>query len=147
MADERPDKEQQGYRDQGVEGGEQKLPAGGGVGERTRARPAFRPRVDIFDSDAGLVLVADIPGAGPEDLEITLEQGQLTIRADVKEHAPEGMSELYREYEIGDWECSFTLSRDFDMEKIEADLQDGVLTVTLPKAPEPEAKRIQVKAG
>ena len=147
MAKKRAEQEQQGYQNEGVEQGEQKLPAEGGAGERTHARPAFIPRVDIFDSDAGLVLVADIPGAGPGDLDITLERGQLTIRADVKEHAPEGMSALYREYEIGDWERSFTLSRDFDMEKIEADLQDGVLTVTLPRAPEPEAKRIQVKAG
>ena len=91
--------------------------------------------------------MADMPGATPESVDIMLERRQLTIRADVEDHAPEGMSPLYLEYGIGDWERSFTLSRDFDMEKIEASFSNGVLTLNFPKAPELESKRIQVKAG
>jgi HSP20 family protein len=143
----RPKKKQEAYQDQNAEQDEQKLPAESEGGEPTRSRPTFRPRVDILETDAGLVLIADMPGATPESVEIMLEHRQLTIRADVEDHAPEGMSALYLEYEVGDWERSFTLSREFDMEKIEAALKDGVLTVTLPKAPEMEAKRIQVSAG
>lgn len=143
----RPKKKQEAYQDQNAEQEEQKLPAENSGGEPTRSRPTFRPRVDILETQAGLFLMADMPGATEESVEITLEKRQLTIRADVEDHAPEGMSALYLEYDVGDWERSFTLSREFDMEKIKAALKDGVLTVTLPKAPEMEAKRIQVNAG
>ena len=140
-------KKQEANQDQDAEQDEQKLPAESKGGEPTRSRQTFRPRVDILESDAGLVLMADMPGTTSESVEITLEQRQLTIRADVEDHAPEGMNAIHLEYEVGDWERSFTLSREFDMEKIDANLKDGVLTVTLPKAPEMEAKRIQVNTG
>jgi HSP20 family protein len=134
-------------QEQQAQDDERKLPVESEGSESTRSRPTFRPRVDILDSEGGLTIVADVPGATSESVNIMLERRQLTIRADVEDHAPEGMSALYLEYEIGDWERSFTLSRDFDMERIEATLKDGVLMVNLPRAPELESKRIQVKAG
>ena len=142
-----PKKKQEESQDQHADQNEQKLPAESEGSEPTRSGPTFRPRVDILETDAGLVIMADMPGATPEGLDIMLERRQLTIRANVEDHAPEGMSPLYLEYGIGDWERSFTLSRDFDMEKIEASFRNGVLTLNLPKAPELESKRIQVKAG
>ena len=126
---------------------EPKLPAESEGGEPTRTGPTFSPRVDIVETEAGLIIVADMPGATPESVHVTLERRQLTIRGDVENRAPGGMSALYLEYDIGAWERSFTLSGDFDMEKIEAVLKDGVLMLTLPKAPELEAQRIQIKAG
>jgi HSP20 family protein len=134
-------------QEQQAQDDERKLPVESEGSESTRSRPTFRPRVDILESEGGLTIVADVPGATSESVNIMLERRQLTIRADVEDHAPEGMSALYLEYEIGDWERSFTLSRDFDMERIEATLKDGVLMVNLPRAPELESKRIQVKAG
>lgn len=124
-----------------------KLPAEQEGGERTRARPTFRPRCDIAETERGLVLVADMPGASAEGLDISLERRELTIRAEVEDHPPEDMSPLYREYEVGDYERRFTLSGDFDADAIEASLANGVLTLTVPKAAEPEAKRIAVKAS
>src|SRR5919205_1697333 len=136
---------QQGPDQQGQAG--QKMPAEQGRGERTRARRTFRPQVDIYETEQGLMLLADVPGAKPEGLEITLERHVLTIRAEVEDHAPEGYSPVYQEYEVGDFECQFTLSGDFDPDRIEANLTAGVLRVMIPRAPQPEARKIEVRAG
>ncbi|MBB1493033.1 Hsp20/alpha crystallin family protein [Paracoccus sp. MC1854] len=124
-----------------------KLPAEQQGGEPTRARPTFRPRCDIAETEEGLVLIADVPGATQEGLDIQLERRELTIRAEVLEDAPEGMSPLHREYQVGDYERRFTLTGDFDIDRIEADLSNGVLTIRLPRAAQPEARRIEVRAG
>ena len=135
-----PAQEQQGQAGQ-------KMRADQGPGERTRSRRTFRPRVDIYETEQGLMLLADMPGAKPDGLDITLERRVLSIRADVEDHAPEGYSPVYQEYEVGDFECQFTLSGDFDAEHIEAKLVDGVLRLTIPRAPQAQARKIDVKAG
>jgi HSP20 family molecular chaperone IbpA len=135
----------QEQQDQQASEDERKLPAESEGGEPTRTGPTFRPRVDIAETEAGLIILADMPGATPDSVSIMLERRQLTIRGEVENRRPEGMSALYLEYDIGAWERSFTLSGGFDVEKIEACLTDGVLMLTLPKAREPEAKRIQIK--
>jgi len=147
MANERQDEreEVEVYERHGE--GERKLPAEEGRGERTRARPTFRPRVDIYETDEGLVLVADVPGARREGLDLTLEKRVLTLRARVEDHALEGMSPLYREYQVGDYERSFQFSGDFDAENISAHLKDGVLTLRVPKAPQAQARKIEVRAS
>src|SRR5919202_2114248 len=123
-----------------------KMPADQEGGERTRSRRTFRPRVDIYETDQGLVLLADVPGAKPNGLDIRLERRVLSIRAEIEDHAPEGYTPVYREYEVGDFECQFTLSGDFDPDRIEASLADGVLRLTIPRAPEAQARTIQIKA-
>src|SRR5918911_3454111 len=60
---------------------EQKLPAEQGGGERTRSRRTFRPRVDIYETEQGLMLLADMPGAKPDGLDITLERRGLRVLA------------------------------------------------------------------
>ena len=126
---------------------EQKRPAEQPGGERTRARRTFRPSVDIYEVENGLMLLADVPGSTPEGVTITLERRALTIHAQVEEHSPEGHSLVYQEYEVGDFECQFTLSGEFDADRIEANLTNGVLQLTIPKAPEAQARTIQIKAG
>ena len=54
---------------------------------------------------------------------------------------------MHQEYEVGDFECQFTLSGDFDADRIEAALTNGVLRLTLPRAAEGQARTIQIKAG
>jgi len=126
---------------------EPKLPAEAQGGERTRSRRTFRPAVDIYEVETGLMLLADVPGATSEGVTITLERRVLSIHAQAAEHAPEGHSLVYQEYEVGDFECQFTLSGEFDADRIEANLTDGVLRLTIPKAPEAQARTIQIKAG
>ena len=125
---------------------ETKLPAEQGAGERTHDRPMFLPQVDIYETETGLVVAADLPGVKPDGLELTLEKRVLSIYGRVDEETPEGYSLVYREYEVGDFERQFTLSGDFDINGIEANLKDGMLHLAIPRAPEPEAKRIQIRS-
>jgi HSP20 family protein len=126
---------------------EQKVPAGAEGGERTRSGRTFRPSVDIRETEHGLMLLADVPGAKPEGLTITLDRRALNVHAQVEDHAPEGYSPIYQEYQIGDFECDFTLSGDFDADKIEASLANGVLRLTIPRVEQAEARTIKIKAG
>jgi HSP20 family protein len=126
---------------------EQKMPAEPEGGERTRSGRTFRPRVDIYETDRGLMLLADVPGATPEGLTITLDRRALNVHAKVEDHAPEGYSPIYQEYQIGDFECDFTLSGDFDADKIEASLTSGVLRLMVPRAEQVEARTIKITAG
>src|SRR5215217_1948457 len=126
---------------------EQKTPIEQGQGERTRSRLTFWPRVDIYETESGLMLLADVPGAKPEGLTITLDRRVLSIRAEVEEHAPDGYSPIYQEYQVGDFECEFTLSGDFDPDRIEARLSEGVLRLTIPRAQQPAARTIKITAG
>ncbi len=117
------------------------------AGEPTRSRRTFRPLVDIYEADEGLVVLADVPGADPNGIAISLEGRELILRAEVDEDAPERMSVLHREYEIGDYERRFQLSGDVDVENIRAELKHGLLKITIPKAPEPQARRIEVRSN
>src|SRR5881275_1719959 len=110
---------------------EPKRPAEEQGGERTRSRRTFRPAVDIYEVENGLMLLADVPGATPEGVTVTLERRALSVYARVEEHAPEGHSLVYQEYEVGDFECQFTLEGEVDAEKIEASLTNGVLRLTI----------------
>ena len=86
--------------------------------ERTRDRRCYIPKTDIFETKDAIVLVADVPGATEESLEITLEKNVLTINAYVDEMAPEGFKRIYAEYETGDYSRSFKLSDEIDQSKI-----------------------------
>ena len=123
---------------------EGKLSAEQEAGERTHERPAFVPRVDIYETETGLVVVADLPGVSPDGLEVTLEKRVLSIYGRVEDDAPEGYSQAYREYAVGDFERQFTLSGDFDINGIEANLKYGVLHLAIPRVPEAAAMRIKV---
>ncbi|WP_308918013.1 Hsp20/alpha crystallin family protein [Jannaschia sp. LMIT008] len=125
-----------------------KMPAEAeGAGEPTRDRPTFRPRCDIVETEDGLAILADMPGAKADTLEVHVEKRELSIRAEVEEQAPDGMSLAIREYRTGDWERRFSVSRAYDLDGVSASLKDGVLTLTLPKVSDPESKRIDVSAG
>jgi len=118
---------------------------GGGNVERTRARPVFVPRADIFETAEAIVLKADVPGVKESSLSITLEDNVLTLEGNVEpEHRP-GFSLAHAEYDVGDYRRVFTLSTDVDRDKIEATLKAGVLTLTLPKAEPAKARKIAVR--
>ena len=115
--------------------------------ERTRDRPAFVPRADIYETDEAIYVVADMPGVDEGSLDITLEKGVLTLNGAVEPAAPEGYSLAYAEYRVGDYVRSFSLSNEIDQEGIEATLKDGVLRLTLQKITEAQTRKIAVKAG
>jgi HSP20 family molecular chaperone IbpA len=115
--------------------------------ERTRARKAYIPRADIYETSEDIVVVADMPGVDENSVDITLEKNILTINGYVEPEAPENYSLAHAEYEVGDYERSFTLSNQIDQDKIEATVQNGVLRLRLPKAGPAKAKKIVVKSG
>lgn len=116
------------------------------TGERTRTHPMYAPRTDIYETEDGLVIMADMPGVRPESADVTIEQRVLTIRGRSEDQPPEGFSPVYREYAPGDYERVFTLSEDIDAERIEARVKGGVLRLFLPKAGPAETRRVQIRA-
>ena len=115
--------------------------------ERTRDRPAFVPRADIYETQEAIVVVADMPGVDERSLDITLEKGVLTLNGTVEPKAHEGYSPAYAEYRVGDYTRSFSLSKEIDQDAIEATLKAGVLRLTLFKVTEAQTRKIAVKAG
>lgn len=107
----------------------------------------LRPDVDIVETDDHVVLVADIPGVAPEDVDVRLERRVLTIRARTREPQPEGFRRIHLEHGAAGYERAFTVSPDVDEDGIEATVADGVLTLRLPKAEKARTRRISVQAA
>jgi HSP20 family molecular chaperone IbpA len=115
--------------------------------ERTRAARVYVPKVDIYSVDDGIVIAAEMPGSDDNSVDIVLEKNVLTINGFVAPQELDGYQLTYSEYGVGDYQRSFTLPEDIDKENIDAHMNNGVLRVILPKAPEAQAKKIAVKAG
>ena len=115
--------------------------------ETTGSRRIYRPITDIVETDQGVSMMLEMPGVASGDVEITLENRVLTIRGKVEPVRPENLALAYAEYGEGDFERAFTLSEDFAPDRIEAEMRGGVLTLTLPRAPEAQPKRIAVKGA
>lgn len=115
--------------------------------ERTRDRRAYVPRADIFETDNEIVVVADMPGVDENSVDITLEKNVLTINAYVEPATPENYALSYAEYEVGDYQRSFTLSNQIEQDNIRATVHNGVLQLYLPKAGPAKARKIVVKAA
>jgi HSP20 family molecular chaperone IbpA len=112
--------------------------------ENTTERRAYAPHTDIYEREDALVLVADMPGVSEKDVDIDLEDGVLTISGRVEGLEVDGRA-LLAEYDVGDYNRSFTLSNEIDTEGIEATMKDGVLRLVLPKSAEARPKKIEVK--
>lgn len=115
--------------------------------ESTRPGAYFQPAVDIFETPDEIVVRADLPGVTTEAVDIKLEGDELTLegRVDAKEY--EGLKPLYVEYGVGGYLRRFTLGEAIDREQIKAKLQNGVLTLHLPKAERARSRRIAVQTA
>jgi HSP20 family molecular chaperone IbpA len=113
--------------------------------ERTRNRKVYVPKVDIIETGDAMVMYADIPGADEKSVEVTLEKNILTITGAVAPPECPGRSLSYAEYDVGDYERAFTISDEVDRDRIEALVKNGVLKLTLHKAPYAEARKITVQ--
>jgi HSP20 family molecular chaperone IbpA len=115
--------------------------------ERLSPRTTFIPRADIYETDEEVVVILDMPGGSEDSIDITLENNVLAISGKSTFESPEGYSEVFREYETGDYERSFRITDQIDRQKIDASYKDGVLFLTLPKAERAKAQKISIKAG
>jgi HSP20 family molecular chaperone IbpA len=107
-------------------------------------RVLFTPPIDIYESDEGLVLIADLPGVSVKSLELQVQNNKLTLLGRVARQVPADARLLHKEYEEGDFLRSFILSEDVDHDRVTAHLNNGVLEVVLPRSPKTAPRRIQV---
>ena len=115
--------------------------------EQTKPGPVFTPAVDIFETENEITLLADIPGVQADDLTIDLRDNVLTLTGDVTPWEGAEEEDLLIEYEIGRYFRQFTLSEVINQERIDAQLNDGILRLTLPKVEKATPRKISVKAG
>ena len=124
--------------------------------ETTEVQPAteqgvqdqiIRPLVDIFEDESGITVHADMPGVSKERLNVKVEGDTLIIDGIAEIPMPEKMEPLYADVRATHYQRSFTLSPEMDVDKVEATLKDGVLTLRIPKREEHKPKKIEVKVG
>jgi HSP20 family protein len=111
------------------------------------AQRAVLPAVDVYEDDAGITLLADMPGVPRDQLELKVEGDALLIEGGVRTLTPEGLEAVYAEVRVPRYRRTFTLSRELDSGRIDASLKDGVLTLRIPKQAHAQPRRIEVQAG
>ncbi|MFQ6038920.1 MAG: Hsp20/alpha crystallin family protein [Candidatus Aminicenantales bacterium] len=113
--------------------------------ERDLVSTTWTPSVDIYETEQDLVLTAELPGIDEKDIEIKIEDHTLSIKGErkfEKETKEENYHRIERSY--GSFYRSFTIPQYVDQEKIQAEHENGVLRITMPKRPELKAKKIKV---
>jgi HSP20 family protein len=104
------------------------------------------PAVDVAEDDAEITVRAEVPGLTPEDIDIRVSGNVLTIRGEKKETKEERTGDRYHyERRFGSFSRSVELPASADLEKIDAEERNGVLTVHVRKMPASQAKKISVK--
>jgi HSP20 family molecular chaperone IbpA len=119
-------------------------PAQRQASERERA---MVPRVDVIEDDNGITLWADLPGVAKDQLDLKIEGDMLQIEAPVTPALPERLQPLYAEVRVPRYRRAFTLSRELDTSRVEANLKDGVLQLRIPKHEHAQPRRIQVQVA
>ncbi|MEB2285048.1 MAG: hypothetical protein B6D46_09920 [Polyangiaceae bacterium UTPRO1] len=112
--------------------------------ETTRAGRTYVPQVDIYETREGLWLWADMPGVDESSLNVHLDNGVLTIEGQVDLKDYQDVTPLYTEYYVGNYVRRFTLSNDVDSDRIVARMQNGVLSLEIPKAERAKPRRIAI---
>lgn len=112
--------------------------------ESTIPARSFVPTADIYEAESALTVVLEMPGVDKANVDINVEAGVLSIEGRLDFSKYEGMQPVYTEYNIGHYRRSFSLPNKIDQGKIGAEMKDGVLTITLPKAEEAKPRRISV---
>ena len=114
------------------------------TGEKTVAGKYYVPLTDIIETEKSLIVTMDMPGVKKESINVKLEDNILEVDSQI-DHSPyNDLNPVYTEYNVGHFTRKFTVSNDIDTGKIDANLSDGVLTLTLPKAPETQPRHIKV---
>jgi HSP20 family molecular chaperone IbpA len=114
--------------------------------EPTIPARVFVPTTDIFETEDALTVVMEMPGVNREHADITVEDDVLSVVGRIDFAKYENLQPVYTEYNVGHYRRSFNLAHNsFDEHKISAAMQEGVLTLTLPKAERAKSRRIPLK--
>lgn len=116
----------------------------------TFERGEWVPCVDVSESEKEFVVTAELPGMAEKDVDVSIQNGILTIKGEKKEEKEEKSKNLYRmERPYGAFQRSIELPSEIDKDKAEASYKSGVLTIKLPKtkAAQQEAKKVPVKGS
>jgi HSP20 family protein len=118
---------------------------GGGLQQQMQT---FMPQFEIRETNDAYIFKADLPGVREEDLDITLAQNRLTVSGRREMSEREENDRYYAiERAYGSFTRTFTLPTDIDPARVDAELRDGVLTLKVPKSPEQQPKKVQVKSS
>ena len=112
--------------------------------EKTVPARYYVPATDIYETDQALMVVMELPGVDKKDLELAVENDALRVEGRIDLGKYEGLEPLYTEYNVGHFARRFTLSGKIDQGSINAELENGVLTLTLPKAKEAQPRKIAI---
>lgn len=113
-------------------------------------RPAGQhvvPPVDVYEDEAGITLLADLPGVSRERLGVRVHGDSMVIEGLAQVPVRDDMELIHGEARVATYRREFNLSRELDAARIEAELKDGVLCLKIPKAEEARPRRIEVKVS
>jgi len=114
--------------------------------EETRSNEKYiKPSVNIIETEEGLTLTADIPGASRDTLDVNVEKGIMTISAPVCWNMPGNAG--YSEFELASYYRQFSIPETLDHEKASANLTNGVLKLWVPKAEAAKPRKIEIKVS
>jgi len=116
-------------------------------GDRAARQTSISPAVDIFEDSQRIVLWADLPGVRKDQLDVRVQDGYLYIEAEITVPTPASLRLQYSEIRGPYYARAFSLSSDFDASKIDANLQDGILKLTIPRRVEAQPRRIEIKVA
>lgn len=113
--------------------------------EATRARPTILPCTDIYERQDELLVIAEMPGVSRDAADVSLEAGELRITGRVQTSTVDGHQLAYSEYDTGDYERTFRISGQIDVDRIDATMKNGILRIVLPKSKEATPQKISIK--
>jgi HSP20 family molecular chaperone IbpA len=113
-------------------------------GEKTVPARYYVPVTDIYETEDALTVVMEVPGVDRKDIEVKLENDQLSIEARIDFSKYEGMEPLYTEYNVGHFARTFALSQVIDQQQIGASCEEGVLRLTLKKVQKAQPRQIEI---
>jgi len=117
------------------------------VPERTNQATYYTPLVDIVENADAFLFQADLPGVKPGDVDVTFENGVLTISAKVHPRQPEDHAYVWREYGVGHFYRSFNIGTPVNADGIKAELKNGELNLYVPKAESAKTRKIEIKTA
>lgn len=115
--------------------------------ETPREEAAMLPPVDVIEDASGITLYADLPGVPKDRLNLHVEADSLTIDGEVVLDLPEAMAASHAEVSMPRYRRVFTLSKELDGDKVQAEFAHGVLKLRIPKAEHAQPRRVEIKVA